>query len=144
MLEVSSPGLERNLRTPAHHRWALGKQVRIKTVAGLEGDRRVEGTLAEADEGGVTIALPGAGGATRRLAYADIERARTVFEWGPGPKPGAKQPEGAKKAKGAKQAKGAKGSPAAAKSAGPSDEMDEPIPGHRDEGHDKEAKVESS
>ena len=24
----------------------------------------------------------------RRLAYSDIERARTVFDWGPTPKPG--------------------------------------------------------
>lgn len=83
-LEVSSPGLERPLRRPAHFRGALGTTVRVKTRPGVEGDRRVEGELTAADDEGIEVA-------GRRLAYADIERARTVFEWGGAPKPGAKQ-----------------------------------------------------
>ena len=31
-LEVSSPGLERALRTPSHWQWAIGRQVSIKTI----------------------------------------------------------------------------------------------------------------
>ena len=80
-LEVTSPGLERPLRTPAQFRRFIGTMVAVKTNPDVEGDRRVEGELTEADETGITV-----GG--RRLAYADIERARTVFEWGPTPKPG--------------------------------------------------------
>jgi len=79
VLEVSSPGLERPLRRPDHYEGAVGTTVAVKTVAGTEGDRRVTGTLVAADEEGATVALED--GSERRLAYADIERARTVFEW---------------------------------------------------------------
>ena len=85
-LEVSSPGLERRLRTPEHFAAALGKQVRVRTVAGTEGERRVEGELTAADGDGVVLATADG---ERRVAYADVERARTVFEWGPTPPPGA-------------------------------------------------------
>lgn len=83
-LEVSSPGLERPLRTPTHFHRAVGATVKVKTKPGTEGDRRVEGTITSAGDEAVTVATPD--GAERRLAYADIERARTTFEWGPTPK----------------------------------------------------------
>jgi len=78
-LEVSSPGLERPLRTPAHFRRYVGTTISVKTRPDVEGDRRIEATLDEADDDGITIA-------GRRLAYDDIDRARTVFEWGGQPK----------------------------------------------------------
>jgi ribosome maturation factor RimP len=81
VLEVSSPGLERRLRTPAHFRRFVGSLVSVKTVPGVEGERRVKGTLEAADDTGAVIA-------GRRIEYPEIERAQTVFEWGPGPKPG--------------------------------------------------------
>ena len=40
-LEVSSPGLERKLRTPEHFAAALGKQVRVRTLPGTEGEARL-------------------------------------------------------------------------------------------------------
>jgi len=88
-LEVTSPGLERNLRTPAHFRGAIGSEVKVRTHAHVEGERRVDGVLSEADDDGITITVAAAGRLEpRRLAYADVERAKTVFEWGPAPKPG--------------------------------------------------------
>jgi len=81
VLEVSSPGLERRLRTPAHFQRFIGSVVSVKTHSTTEGERRVKGLLTEADDTGFTVA-------DRRLAYDDIERAQTVFEWGPAPKPG--------------------------------------------------------
>ncbi len=57
-LEVSSPGLERKLRTPAHFAAALGKKVSVRTVPGTEGERRVEGELTAADDDGVVVATP--------------------------------------------------------------------------------------
>jgi ribosome maturation factor RimP len=90
-LEVSSPGLERALRTPEHFAWAVGQKVSIKTVPDLEGDRRQQGTIASADDHAVTIAT---GDGTRTISYDDIEKARTVFEWGGQPKPG-RNPRGA-------------------------------------------------
>lgn len=81
VLEVSSPGVERPLRTPEHFRRFVGKIVSVKTGANVEGERRTEGILESADDGGVVVA-------GRRFAYPDIERARTVFVW-----PEPKQPK---------------------------------------------------
>lgn len=86
-LEVSSPGLERTLRQPWHFGAAVGTRVKVKTVPSVEGDRRVDGTLRDADGDGITVDTDAG---PRRLAYDDIERARTVFEWGGAPKPGTK------------------------------------------------------
>ncbi|MDP9019770.1 MAG: ribosome maturation factor RimP [Actinomycetota bacterium] len=79
-LEVSSPGLERTLRRPDHFAGALGTRIRVKTKPGTEGDRRVEGELVAADGEHITVLVDGE---PRTLALHDIERARTVFEWGP-------------------------------------------------------------
>ncbi len=73
-LEVSSPGIERPLRTPEHFRRFEGTEVAVKVRPGTEGDRRLSGVLEAADDEGVVVA-------GRRLAYAEIERARTVFVW---------------------------------------------------------------
>jgi ribosome maturation factor RimP len=90
-LEVSSPGLERRLRTVEHFRAAAERDetVNIKTKPGVEGERRIEGRLTAVDADGVSIQP--ADGAERGLRYIDIERARTVFAWGPGPRPGKKE-----------------------------------------------------
>jgi ribosome maturation factor RimP len=90
-LEVTSPGLERRLRTPQHFVRAVGEAVKVKLLAGADDDRRVAGLLTAADDDGITVRTgQGDDGVPveRRLAYADIDRARTVFEWGPGDKPG--------------------------------------------------------
>jgi ribosome maturation factor RimP len=79
-LEVSSPGLERPLRTPQHFAHAVGSTVKVKTRPGTDGERRVEGTISAADDHHVTVRA--ADGAERTVAYDDIERARTTFEWG--------------------------------------------------------------
>lgn len=95
-LEVSSPGLERSLRTPEHFAGAVGTLVAIKTRPGVEGDRRFKGTLLSVVDATATIALVDAApGATRVLALDDIEKARTVFEWGGQPKPGTGSRPGA-------------------------------------------------
>jgi ribosome maturation factor RimP len=60
--------------------------VKIRTVAGASEERRVEGQLVSADDSGVVVRTEAAEDGTaveQRLAYHDIERARTVFEWGP-------------------------------------------------------------
>ena len=129
-LEVSSPGLERPLKRPEHFERAVGVLVKIKTKPEVEGDRRVEGTIASVDDGGITVALRDTVDQQRRLAFDDIAKARTVFEWGPTPKPGAPKskkgtqnkpgaqnkqgnPKNSKKSKnsGTSSAKGAPGTP---------------------------------
>lgn len=83
-LEVSTPGLERPLRTPDHYTRAIGSSVKLKTKPGSDGERRVEGTIAEADDTSVTVQA--ADGERHTVRYDDIERARTTFEWGGQPK----------------------------------------------------------
>jgi ribosome maturation factor RimP len=85
-LEVSSPGLERVLRTPDHYVWAVGQKVAVKTVPLFDGDRRVTGTIQSADNRAIVVATTDG---EHELAYDDIEKARTVFEWGGQPKPGS-------------------------------------------------------
>src|SRR4051812_19697129 len=88
-LEVTSPGVERPLRTPAHFRREIGKVVAIRLADVGHDERRVTGTLVAADDRTATIAMAGPEGAIdRTVAYDQIDRAKTVFEWGPAPKPG--------------------------------------------------------
>ena len=84
-LEVSSPGLERPLRTRLHYERAVGETVKIKTFADVDGNRRFSGTLVGSTEAGFTLEIDGD---TRAFAYDDVAKARTVFEWGGAPKPG--------------------------------------------------------
>ena len=83
-LEVSSPGIERPLRTPEHFKRFVGTEVAVKAKPGTEGDRRMTGVLEAADDDGVVVA-------GRRLAYDDIEKARTVFVWPPPGRPAGKK-----------------------------------------------------
>ena len=85
-LAVSSPGLERRLRTPAHFARAVGEAVTVRVHAGSSDVRRVRGTLKSADETGCTLVGPDLPDGSLRISYGEIERARTIFEWGPQPK----------------------------------------------------------
>lgn len=85
-LEVSSPGLERPLRTPRHYIRSVGREVSMK-VAGEEGTRIVSGRITAADEGSVTVESDGV---AATFPYGAVLSARTVFRWEPAPKPGKK------------------------------------------------------
>ncbi len=98
-LEVTSPGLERPLRTPAHFQREVGKTITVRLRDPQADPRRLQGALIGADDGHATMLLDD--GTERSVPIVDIDKARTVFEWGPKPKPG-KQPSGKSKS-GAKQ-----------------------------------------
>jgi ribosome maturation factor RimP len=85
-LAVSSPGLERRLRTPAHFVRAVGEAVTVRVHSGTSDVRRVSGTLESADQAGFTLVGPDLPDGSLRIAYDEVERARTIFEWGPQPK----------------------------------------------------------
>jgi ribosome maturation factor RimP len=92
-LEVSSPGLERTLRLPEHWATAVGELVRVKLKPAVEGERRLEGTVSGIDGDRVTL---DADGTPVSLQLDDVERARTVFTWGPTSPPdksGTNRPE---------------------------------------------------
>lgn len=80
-LEVSSPGVERRLRRPEHFQAQMGARVSVKTKPGTDGERRVEGVIVSAGDTRLTIAGDAFPDGKRTIAYADIERAHTVFDW---------------------------------------------------------------
>ena len=101
-LEVTSPGVERALRTPAHFQREIGKVISVRLANVDADDRRIQGTLVAADESSATVRIGDGDDAVERVIdLASIDRARTVFEWGPQPKPGGK---GAGRSTGRKQA----------------------------------------
>jgi ribosome maturation factor RimP len=79
-LEVSSPGVERTLRTPDHFQRFVGTEVSVKTETPVDGTRRLQGVLLAATAAGITIGLPEG---PHDLAYDQIQKARTVLVWGP-------------------------------------------------------------
>lgn len=96
-LEVTSPGVERTLRNPEHFQREVGKLISIRLAdiaratpgTSSAADRRIQGVIVSADEHAVTLLVgDGADAAEQVVAYRQIDRARTVFEWGPQPKPG--------------------------------------------------------
>jgi ribosome maturation factor RimP len=78
-LEVSSPGLERSLRSAEHFKLSVGEQVTLKTREPLVGNsHRVDGVIESADESAVHLDT---GAAQVDVPYEQIKTARTVFEW---------------------------------------------------------------
>jgi ribosome maturation factor RimP len=85
-LEVTSPGVERALRTPAHFQRELGKSVSVRLADVTAEQRRFEGVLVAADDTTATIrVVEGSEIVDRVVDLASIDRARTIFEWGPQP-----------------------------------------------------------
>lgn len=76
-LEVSSPGLERHLRTPAHFRNAGGQLVSCKVRDG-ESTTRVRGIITDSDSKSVTLQIESE---SQKFLFTDVISARTVFEW---------------------------------------------------------------
>jgi ribosome maturation factor RimP len=87
-LEVSSPGLERKLRTPTHFRGAIGSDVTMRVEA-ADGPYRLRGVLVAADDESAVVRADDL--SEHRVAYGDVDRARTVFSWGSPPPPRARR-----------------------------------------------------
>jgi ribosome maturation factor RimP len=103
-LEVTSPGLERTLRVPAHFQREIGKTVALRLRESAGDSRRVQGELVAADEHAATVRTEADG--DRVVSYDLVDRAKTVFNWGAAPKPGNKpaaKPKGPAKTPSAKQ-----------------------------------------
>jgi ribosome maturation factor RimP len=74
-LEVSSPGLDRRLRTPAHFAAVMGSEVRVELKRAIDGRRRFRGQLASADDKAIRIHVDGM---EWRLPFAEIGIATLV------------------------------------------------------------------
>ncbi len=54
-IDVSSPGIERPLRKPAHFANVVGRRVAVRTVGEIDGRKRFRGELVAADERALTL-----------------------------------------------------------------------------------------
>ncbi|MEF9925315.1 MAG: ribosome maturation factor RimP [Raoultibacter sp.] len=72
-LEVSSPGIDRPLRTPEHFARYAGETVLVQTVAPIEGRSKWSGILAGIE--GDTVLLD-VEGVTQKIALDEIKKAR--------------------------------------------------------------------
>ena len=104
VLEVTSPGLERILRTPAHFEREIGKTINVRLVALHDGRRRAQGVLVASSQDSFTIRIeePADGQPTDDIQEIVIplhlvEKARTVFVWATYPKPNSPQARAARK-----------------------------------------------
>jgi ribosome maturation factor RimP len=72
VLEVSSPGLNRRLRTPEQFARSAGLRVRVALIEMRDGRRNVVGQLLRCDGEGIDVDL---GGAEMRIGYGEIRKA---------------------------------------------------------------------
>ena len=79
-LEVSSPGIERELRTDAHVLACLGETVDVRLFAPVDGVRTWRGTLAAlAADRSIVLELPD--GAQKSFPRETVAKMTTVFEF---------------------------------------------------------------
>jgi ribosome maturation factor RimP len=76
-LEVSSPGLERPLRKPAHFEGAVGRRVALRTGTEIAGRKRFRGQVVKAGPNNVTVA---AGDDEVEVPYEAIVRGNLIDE----------------------------------------------------------------
>jgi ribosome maturation factor RimP len=104
-LEVSSPGLERTLKRPDHYKKVVGQKIWVRLSQALSSlgvedpkiasAKQVQAKLVELMDAGIKLEIEAQ---TVFVPWDKIEKAKTVFEFGPetgGPKP--KNPHGPKK-----------------------------------------------
>lgn len=75
LLEVSTPGAERELTRPGHWRRALGQRVRVK----LRDGTRLEGLLRSVEEEAAVVEVDGE---PTTIPFAQVKRARPRVEFG--------------------------------------------------------------
>lgn len=74
-LEVSSPGMDRPLAKPEHFLQFKGEVARVQMLAPVDGRRRFQGRVLDADADSVTLEIDGA---AVTLPFRDIEKAKLV------------------------------------------------------------------
>jgi ribosome maturation factor RimP len=77
-LEVTSPGIERPLRSLRDYRRAIGQRVKVKTSEPVNGARNHAGVLVSAEDGQIVIE---SGNEELRLRREAVASARTVADW---------------------------------------------------------------
>ncbi len=77
-LEVSSPGLDRPLVTPAHFQRFVGRKIKLRLRVGREDRRNFSGTLTTVAEDKVTVVMDD--GQEETFLFNDIDKANLIPE----------------------------------------------------------------
>ena len=77
VLEVSSPGIDRRLRTSRHFARHVDEEVKIQLTRPQDGRRRFRGKVAEVDDQAVSVLVDGT---KWRLPIADIASATLIAQ----------------------------------------------------------------
>ncbi len=75
-LEVSSPGLERELRRPFHYQVLMGQTVDVKLFTAVDGVKQLTGALEGYDGDGGTVTVEG-----RTLALDKVSKINLHFDF---------------------------------------------------------------
>jgi ribosome maturation factor RimP len=76
-IDVSSPGLDRPLRKPAHFRNVVGRKVSLRTADEIAGRKRFRGEVLAVDERQLRLA---ANGDSVEIPYDAIVRGNLIYE----------------------------------------------------------------
>lgn len=74
-LEVSSPGIDRPLRTPAHFQRFVGEEAKVRTAEPVEGSSNHKGVIVAAGESEIELDVDGS---VRSIPYKLVKRANLV------------------------------------------------------------------
>ena len=77
-LEVSSPGIERELRTDAHIAACIGEDVELKLYAPIDGAKSFTGRLLGFEDGKLTVEI---GGQEKSFERKEVAKIKTVFDF---------------------------------------------------------------
>jgi ribosome maturation factor RimP len=76
-VDVSSPGVERPLRTPEHFRRIVGRRASLRTAGEIDGRRKFKGEVVDAGAKEIRLA---AAGSEYEIPYDSIVRANLIEE----------------------------------------------------------------
>ena len=77
-LEVSSPGVEREIRRPEHFAACIGERVEVKLFTALDGKKSYVGELVSFEDGVITLSE---NGKEYKIPREKASKIKTVFEF---------------------------------------------------------------
>jgi ribosome maturation factor RimP len=76
-VDVSSPGIERPLRSPAHFERVVGRKVALRTADDIDGRRKFKGEVVDTSPRGIRVATDGN---EYEIPYDSIVRGNLIEE----------------------------------------------------------------
>lgn len=74
MLEVSSPGLERRIRSDEHLKMAISKEIEVHTFKPIENSKIIKGILNSFDDNTIEVD-------NKKIVKNNIASMKTVYNW---------------------------------------------------------------